>query len=215
MDHLLNVTTGLSIVLIVIVLVSVRRAHIRVEYSVSWLVAACAMLVLSQARPVLDAVRRTIGLPDTPLTLFLLGGGVLLIMFFRFSVIISHLRDDNIALAQRVAILEYHLRSLGNHENKKREVRKTVVAPGPGGTRRAPPRGPGFWGWRARWWRCSGPTRRRCTASFCSTTTLFPSRCRTPRLRCAPGSARSVRCSCSPIGSTRAFRRKTRTRITS
>jgi hypothetical protein len=37
---------------------------------------------------------------------------VFLLMFFRFSVIISHLRDDNIALAQRVAILEYHLRSL-------------------------------------------------------------------------------------------------------
>ena len=32
-------------------------------------------------------------------------------MFFRFSVIISHLRDDNIALAQRVAILEYHLQN--------------------------------------------------------------------------------------------------------
>jgi hypothetical protein len=116
MDHLLNVTTGLSVVLIVMVLISVRRAHIRVEYSISWLIAASAMLVLSRARPILDAVRRLIDLPDTPLTLFLLGGGVLVIMFFRFSVIISHLRDDNIALAQRVAILEYHLRSFKNHE---------------------------------------------------------------------------------------------------
>ena len=116
MDHLLNVTTGLSIVLIVIVLISVRRAHIRVEYSISWLIAASAMLVLSRARPLLDVVRRLIELPDTPLTLFLLGGGVLVIMFFRFSVIISHLRDDNIALAQRVAILEYHLQSFKNHE---------------------------------------------------------------------------------------------------
>jgi hypothetical protein len=119
MDHLLNVTTGLSIVLLIVVLISVRRAHIRVEYSVSWLIAASAMLVLSRARPVLDAVRRLIGLPDTPLTLFLLGGGVFLIMFFRFSVIISHLRDDNIALAQRVAILEYHLQSLRNHEKQE------------------------------------------------------------------------------------------------
>ena len=119
MDHLLNVTTGLSIVLLIIVLISVRRAHIRPEYSVSWLFAAGAMLVLSQARPVLDAVRRLIGLPDTPLTLFLLGGGVFLIMFFRFSVIISHLRDDNIALAQRVAILEYHLRAIGSHEKQE------------------------------------------------------------------------------------------------
>jgi len=42
-----------------------------------------------------------------------------LIMFFRFSVIISHLRDDNIALAQRVAILEYHLRSFGDREKQE------------------------------------------------------------------------------------------------
>jgi hypothetical protein len=119
MDRLLNVTTGLSVLLLIIVLVSVRRAHIRVEYSVSWLVAAAAMLVLSRSRPLLDAVRRLIGLPDTPLTLFLLAGGVLVIMFFRFSVIISHLRDDNIALAQRVAILEYHLQRLKDHEKQE------------------------------------------------------------------------------------------------
>jgi hypothetical protein len=119
MERLLNVTTGLSVILLVMVLISVRRAHIRVEYSVSWLLAAAAMLVLSRSHLLLDAVRNLIGLPDSPLTLFLLAGGVFLIMFFRFSVIMSHLRDDNIALAQRVAILEYHLQNLRNHENQE------------------------------------------------------------------------------------------------
>ncbi len=116
MDRLLNVTTVLSIVLIVLVLVSLRRAHIRVEYSVSWLLAATGMLILSRARPVLEYVTAHTGIPDTPLTLFLISGSVFLIMFFRFSIIVSHLRDDNIALAQRVAILEYHIRSLGRDE---------------------------------------------------------------------------------------------------
>src|SRR5579885_573637 len=113
MDRLLNVTTVLSVFLLIMVLVSVRRAHIRPEYSISWLLAAAAMLILSRARPVLDYITRNTGIPDTPLTLFLIAGSVFLIMFFRFSVIISHLRDDNIALAQRVAILEYHIRSIG------------------------------------------------------------------------------------------------------
>jgi hypothetical protein len=117
MDRLLNVTTVLSIVLLIVVLISVRRAHIRVEYSVTWLLAAAAMLVLSRVRPALELFRRVTGLPDTPLTLFLLAAGVFLMMFFRFSVIISHLRDDNIALAQRVAILEYHIQSLRDHES--------------------------------------------------------------------------------------------------
>src|SRR5260370_558674 len=91
MDRLLNVTTGLSVILLVMVLISVRRAHIRVEYSVSWLLAAAAMLILSRAHPLLDAVRNMIGLPDSPLTLFLLAGGVFLFIFFRFSVIPSPL----------------------------------------------------------------------------------------------------------------------------
>jgi hypothetical protein len=116
MDRLLNVTTILSIVLLLVVLVSVRRAHIRVEYSLSWLLAAGFMLIFSRARPVLEYLTRHFGIPDTPLTLFLAAGSVFLMMFFRFSVIISDLRDDNIALAQRVAILEYHIRSLEKHE---------------------------------------------------------------------------------------------------
>ena len=117
MDRLLNVTTVLSVVLLLIVLFSVRRAHIRVEYSITWLLAAAAMLFLSRARPALDFFRRLTGLPDTPLTLFLLAAGVFLILFFRFPVILSHLRDDNVALAQRVAILEYHIQSSKNHES--------------------------------------------------------------------------------------------------
>ncbi|MGA3095121.1 MAG: DUF2304 domain-containing protein [Bryobacteraceae bacterium] len=116
MDRLLNVTTGLSVILLIMVLISVRRAHIRVEYSSVWLIAAGAMLVLSRTRPLLDHVRNLIGLPDSPLALFLVAASFFLIMFFRFSVIVSHLRDDNIALAQRVAILEYHVQGLRNHE---------------------------------------------------------------------------------------------------
>jgi hypothetical protein len=116
MDRLLDITAGLSVLLLIVVLVSVRRAHIRPEYSVSWLVASVAMLVLSRSRTTLEIVRHWSGLPDTPLTLFLFIGGVFLLMFFRFSIIISHLRDDNIAMAQRVAILEYHIQSLRKNE---------------------------------------------------------------------------------------------------
>lgn len=111
MDKLLDVMFGASIVLILLVLISVRRAHIRVEYSVSWLAAAVALMALSRARAVLYITAERLGVYG-PLALLIIIGCVFLIMFFRFSVIISRLRDDNIALAQRVAILEYHIRSL-------------------------------------------------------------------------------------------------------
>jgi hypothetical protein len=116
MQSLLTITTVLSICLMLMVLISVRRAHIRVEYSVTWLVAALFMLLLSRARPLLDFATRHFGIPDTPLTLFLTIGSIFVIMFFRLSIIISSLRDDNIALAQRVAILEYHIHTLRERE---------------------------------------------------------------------------------------------------
>jgi len=112
MDRLLSVLTVLSGLLLLFVLVSVRRAHIRVEYSVSWLLAAAALLLFSRSRGLLEAVAHKLGLSDPPLVLLLAVGCVFLLMFYRFSVIISKLRDDNIALAQRLAILEYHLQTL-------------------------------------------------------------------------------------------------------
>ena len=112
MERLLNVLTAASGLMIVLVLASVRRAHIRVEYSVSWLVTAAALLVLSRSRGLLETVSGFLGIASPPLALLLIVGCVFLVMFYRFSIIISKLRDDNIALAQRVAILEYHIRTL-------------------------------------------------------------------------------------------------------
>jgi hypothetical protein len=112
LDRLLNVMTGLSALLLLLVLVSVRRARIRVEYSVTWLIGAVALLALSRARGMLRAIADLLGVTYPPLALLLIVGCVFLIIFYRFSLIISQLKDDNIALAQRVAILEYHIQTL-------------------------------------------------------------------------------------------------------
>jgi hypothetical protein len=112
LDRLLNVMTGMSALLIVLVLFSVRRARIRVEYSVAWLAGAVALLALSRSRGWLHSVADVLGVADPPLALLLIVGCVFLMIFYRFSLIISRLKDDNIALAQRVAILEYHIQSL-------------------------------------------------------------------------------------------------------
>ena len=117
MEQLLNVTGGLSLLLLTLVLVSVRRAHIRVEYSFSWLIAAGALLALSRNGAFLQRIARLLGIQDAPVALLLIAASVFLLMFFRFSVIISHLRDDNVAQAQRVAILEYHIQSLKQNES--------------------------------------------------------------------------------------------------
>ena len=86
-----------------------RRAHIRVEYSVTWLLAAVALFALSLNPKLLLAAADLFGIDYGPVALIVIAGAVFLVVFFRLSVIISKLKDDNIALAQRLAIVEFHL----------------------------------------------------------------------------------------------------------
>lgn len=112
MERLLWWTSVISVVLIVIVLTALRRAHIRVEYSVTWLIACVALFTLSRSETVLRWIASTLGLGSPQTVLVLVAGFIFVVMFFWTCVVISHLRDDNIALAQRVAILEFHLNRL-------------------------------------------------------------------------------------------------------
>jgi hypothetical protein len=115
-DRLLDVMAIFSIAMMGLVLISVRRAHIRVEYSVSWLTAAATLFLLSRSSTVLDWVSRHLGINYPPVALMLIASCVFLVVFYRFSVRISDLKDANIALAQRLAILEYRLHSI--HEDQ-------------------------------------------------------------------------------------------------
>jgi hypothetical protein len=119
MEGPLNFLTGLSVALILMILFSVRRSHIRAEYSLSWLAAAVTLLILSRSHPLLDRVAAALGFTSPPMALLMLVGCLFLLVLFRLSVIISALRDANIALAQRLAILEYYARP-ANAENKNK-----------------------------------------------------------------------------------------------
>ncbi len=116
MHHLLNLVTLFSILLFAIVLISVRRAHIRVEYSVSWLGAAATLIVLSRSHAFLDWLTRALGVSEPPIALIMIVFCVFLGVFYRFSLIISHMKDANIAMAQRVAILEYQIEALNEKQ---------------------------------------------------------------------------------------------------
>ncbi|HUA17314.1 MAG TPA: DUF2304 domain-containing protein [Bryobacteraceae bacterium] len=111
MERLLNAMTVLSLLLMALVLFSVRRSHIRVEYSASWLAAAVILLVLSRSSFALQWIASQLGLADPPLALLLLILCVFVIVIYRLSVVISDLKDANIAMAQRLAIVEFQLQS--------------------------------------------------------------------------------------------------------
>jgi hypothetical protein len=102
----------LSAGLILAVLRGVRRAHIRVEYSVAWLFAGVLLLGLSLSDSALNWAGALLGASNPADALLVVCGGIFVIVLYRSSLRISGLKDANIALAQRVAILEYRLESL-------------------------------------------------------------------------------------------------------
>ena len=117
MDRLLNVITVFSLLLAGLVLAAVRRAHIRVEYSVSWLAAAVVLLVVSRWQTALEWIADLLGLGQmgpagAPLALMMVAGALFVVVLYRLSLRISSLKDSNIALAQQVAILEFRMEVL-------------------------------------------------------------------------------------------------------
>ncbi len=112
MERLLNVLAVLSLAMIITVLASVRRAHIRVEYSVSWVLAGLALLGLSRFPAALDWIGRELGVTEAASALLMATGAIFLVVLFRLSLRISGLKDANIALTQRLAILEYRLETI-------------------------------------------------------------------------------------------------------
>jgi hypothetical protein len=114
MDRLMSVLMILSIGLLLMVLSSVRRQHIRVEYSVTWLIAGFILLILSRRPLLVDWLAELLGLEYRPAAILLVTMALFVVVFYRFSIRISELKDANIALTQRLAILEFQFRS--SHE---------------------------------------------------------------------------------------------------
>ena len=117
MDRMLDVMAIFSLLLAALVLVSVRRAHIRVEYSVSWLAAAVALFFLSRSQDLVRRIPALLGVSDVALAVLIVAGAVFVLVLYRLSMLISHLKDSNIALIQKVAILEFNMESL--HEKNQ------------------------------------------------------------------------------------------------
>ena len=112
MERIRVVVAALSLLLIAQIIRSVRREHIRVEYSMTWLGAALLLLVLSLSDTAMGALERWIGVREAPLVLIVLAGVLFVFTFFRYSLVVSSLKDHNIQLAQRVGMLEWEIEQL-------------------------------------------------------------------------------------------------------
>jgi hypothetical protein len=114
--HTIVLVAGLLTV--ALTLVSLRRQHIRSEYSVSWLSVGVALICLAAFPTLLDGFASRLGLATE--TCFLMAGGALMsALVFEISHMVSRLRDDNVMLAQRIAILEHQLQEFSSQNDRR------------------------------------------------------------------------------------------------
>ncbi len=124
MERVRVVTAVLAALLLLEIVRSVRREHIRVEYSMAWLAAAVLLLTLSLSDTVLGWLTRLLGVDDASLVLLVVAGVLFLFTFFRFSVVVSGLKDHNIVLAQKVGILEWEVKRQASELKLLREEKR-------------------------------------------------------------------------------------------
>jgi hypothetical protein len=101
-----------SLVLIVIVLELIRSRRLRERYALLWLLTGLVLLALSAWREGLNTIAGWTGVTGyPPAVLFAFGVFFIIVVLLHYSTVISKLADENVILAQRLALLEERVRS--------------------------------------------------------------------------------------------------------
>ena len=99
-----------SLVLIVVVFELIRSRRLRERYALLWLLTGVVLLALSGWRGGLNTIGAWDGIETyPPAILFAAGLLFVVLVLLHYSTVISKLADQNVILAQRLALLEERL----------------------------------------------------------------------------------------------------------
>ncbi|HWB21455.1 MAG TPA: DUF2304 domain-containing protein [Gaiellaceae bacterium] len=102
--------TIVSLLLLVAVFELIRQRRLRERYALLWLATGLILLVLSAWRGGLNTIAAWAGVRSTPVAvLFAVGLMFVILVLLHYSTVISRLTDQNVVLAQRLALLETKL----------------------------------------------------------------------------------------------------------
>ena len=99
-----------SLALVFVVLELIRSHRLRERYALLWLVTGVVLVVLSAWRDGLNTIAGWVGIRSyPPAVLFAVGILFIIAVLLHYSTVISRLSDQNVLLAQRLALLEDRL----------------------------------------------------------------------------------------------------------
>ena len=100
-----------SVLLLLFVFELIRSRRLRERYALLWLLTGVVVLALSLWRGGLNTIAGWVGVQTyPPAALFAIAALFILGVLLHYSTVISKLSDQNVILAQRVALLEAELR---------------------------------------------------------------------------------------------------------
>jgi Uncharacterized conserved protein (DUF2304) len=109
-----------SILLLVVVFELIRSRRLRERYALLWLLTGLVLLVLSLWRGALDTIAGWFGVTTyPPAVLFAVATLFVLLVLLHYSTVISKLSDQNVILAQRLALLEARLGAAAGDEPRR------------------------------------------------------------------------------------------------
>jgi hypothetical protein len=99
-----------SLLLLVLVFELIRSRRLRERYALLWLLTGLVLLALSAWRDGLTTIAGWAGVTGyPPAVLFAVATLFILFVLLHYATVISRLSDQNVILAQRVALLEARL----------------------------------------------------------------------------------------------------------
>jgi hypothetical protein len=109
-----------SLLLILVVLELVRGRRLKERYALLWLATGVVLLVLSAWRGGLNTIAGWLGVTGyPPAVLFAVATLFIFLVLLHYSTVISKLTDENVELAQRVALLEDRVGRLRSTERER------------------------------------------------------------------------------------------------
>jgi cell division protein FtsW (lipid II flippase) len=99
-----------SLLLLLVVFELIRSRRLRERYALLWLLTGLVLLVLSAWRNALNTIAGWFGVQTyPPAVLFAVALLFVLAVLLHYSTVISKVSDQNVILAQRLALLELEL----------------------------------------------------------------------------------------------------------
>ena len=102
--------TAASVILVLVVFELNRSRRLREQYALLWLVTGVVLVILSAWRGGLNTIAGWLGVRGyPPAVLFAVGLMFVILVLLHYSTVISRLADQNVVLAQKLALLEARL----------------------------------------------------------------------------------------------------------